>query len=204
MPPTATSLQDLYLNKLRMIYDAEQQALQAMPQMLQMANNAELKQGFERHERETEQQVRRLEQIFQSQGQQAQPVECKPLRAMVQEAQQVAAGIQDPDTLDAFLVSGAQAIEHHEIAEYGTLRSWAQQLGREDDAQLLQQTLDEEGNTDKLLTRVAEGFVNRRAAKGGERQVAQGAVRESGASAGGAGGSGRATSPGAGDEASRR
>ena len=203
MPPTATSLQDLYLNKLRMVYDAEQQALQAMPQMLKMAKTPELKQGFERHQRETEQQVQRLEQIFQSQAQQAQPLECKPLRAMVEEAQEVAAAIQDADTLDAFLVSGAQAIEHHEIAEYGTLRSWALQLGREDDARLLQQTLDEEGNADKLLTKVAEGFVNRRAAKGGERQVAQGAVRESGAGAGGSGG-GRSTSTGAGDEASRR
>ena len=202
MPPTATSLQDLYLNKLRMVYDAEQQALKAMPQMLQKAKDSELKQGFERHQQETQGQVRRLEQLFQSLGQQAQPLECKPLRAMVEEAQQVASGIQDADTLDAFLVSGAQAIEHHEIAEYGTLRSWAKQLGRDEDAQLLQQTLDEEGNADKLLTRVAEGMVNRRAAKGGEREVSRGTARESGATSGG--GSSRGTSTGAPDEASRR
>ena len=166
MPPTATSLQDLYANKLRMIYDAERQALEAQPKMMQMAKNAELRQGFEKHQRETQGQVQRLEQIFQSLGEPALPLECKPVRAMVQEAQEVAAGIQDADTLDAFIVSAAQSLEHHEIAEYGTARAWARQLGREDDARLLQQTLDEEGNADKLLTQVAESMVNRKAAQG--------------------------------------
>ena len=203
MSPTATSLQDLYRNKLRMIYDAERQGLEAMPRMAQMARNPELRQSIERHQRETEEQVRRLEQVFQRLGQQPEPLECRPLRAMVEEAQQVAAGIQDPHTLDAFIVSAAQAIEHHEIAEYGTARSWAMQLDRSEEAELLQRTLDEEGMTDKVLTEIAERMVNERAAKGAgaEREVPIGAAREGGAASGGAGGA-RSTSTGAGDEAS--
>lgn len=93
------------------------------------------------------------------------------MRALIQEAQSTLQNIQDPETIDAFVIGAQQAIEHHEIAAYGTARSWAQQLGRDDDARMLQQTLDEEGKADEMLTSIAEGRVNERASQGADREV---------------------------------
>ena len=159
------SLQDLYLNKLQMIYDAEQQNLQALPQVAQQVNHPQLRQGIEMHQRQTQEQVRRLEQIFQRLGQGPQGMECMTMKALIQEGQEMMGQIQDPDTLDAFLIGALQAVEHHEIAAYGTARTWAQQLGQNEDADLLQQTLREEEQTDKQLTEIAERMVNREAAQ---------------------------------------
>jgi len=159
------SLQDLYLNKLQLIYDAEQQAVETMPQITQLVQNQEVRQAFETHQQQTQQQVQRLEQIFQRAGQQPQRVECTSMRALIQEAQQMSQQIQDPDTLDAFLIGAAQAIEHHEIVAYGTARTWAQQLGMSEDADLLQQTLEEEKQADQMLTQIAESRVNQQAAR---------------------------------------
>ena len=160
------SLQDLYMNKLQMIYDAEQQGLAAMPQLAQQLSNPELQQAFETHRLQTEEQVRRLEQLIQSAGQGAQRVECTSMRALIQEAQQMVSQIQDPSTRDAYLLAAEQAVEHHEMAAYGTARTWAQQLGREEDANLLQQTLQEEEQSDQLLSDIAERMVNQEAAQG--------------------------------------
>jgi ferritin-like metal-binding protein YciE len=171
------SLQDLYVNKLQKIYDAEQQGLQAMQQLSQMVSNPDARQGLDAHRRQTEEQVRRLEQIFQRQGQRAQGQECASMRALVQETQQMAQQVQDPDTLDAFLISAQQVMEHHEIADYGTARTWARQLGNDEDAQLLQQTLQEEEQADKLLSRIAERNVNVQAAQG-DRDVTRSAQRD--------------------------
>jgi ferritin-like metal-binding protein YciE len=187
------SLQDLYVNKLQMIYDGEQQGLQAMQQLSQMVSNPDARQGLEMHRRQTEEQVRRLEQIFQRQGQRAQATECASMRALIQETQRMVQQIQDPDTRDAFLISAQQGMEHHEMADYGTARTWARQLGNDEDAQLLQQTLQEEEQADKLLTQIAERNVNQQAAQG-DRDVTRAAQRDDAAR--GAGGRAAGTSTG--------
>ena len=178
----ASSLHDLYVNKLQLIYDAEQQALQAMPQLTSRVQNDDLRSGLEAHRRQTEEQVRRLEQVFRRLGQTPQRRDCLSMRALIQEAQQMTGQIQDPDTLDAFVIAAAQAIEHHEIAAYGTARTWALQSGNEDDADILERTLQEEKGTDTLLSDIAERMVNPSAAEGrassGERDVTPGAHRE--------------------------
>jgi ferritin-like metal-binding protein YciE len=184
-----SSLDDLYLNKLQMIYDAELQGLQAMPLMAQRVTNPEVRQAFETHRAQTEQQVRRLEQLFQREGLSLERKECVSMRALAQETQQQMQEIQDPNTLDAFLIAAQQAVEHHEMAAYGTARSWAQQLGRSEAADLLQHTLDEEEQTDQLLSDIAERMVNQQAA---ERDVTpratMGDAAEAGRASGGASG----------------
>ncbi len=160
----ANSLQDLFATKLQMMYDAEQQGLEAMPLMAQQLSSPELQQAFETHRMQTEQQVRRLEQLFQQLGQSPQRQACTSMQALIQEAQQTLSQIQDPSTRDAFLIGAQQAIEHHEIAAYGTARAWAQQLGHTEAANLLQQTLAEEEQTDALLSDMAEQMVNQQAA----------------------------------------
>ena len=170
----ATSLQDLYTQKLQLLLDAEQQGLSAMPQLAQMVQNDELRRALEQHGQETQQQVQRLQQLIGNRGQDGQSSqnsECISMRALIQEAQQMLPNIQDPDTIDAFVIGAQQAMEHHEIAAYGTARSWAQQLGFDDDADLLQQTLDEEGNADEMLTQIAESRVNQQASQGADREV---------------------------------
>jgi ferritin-like metal-binding protein YciE len=159
------SLQDLYLSKLQMIYDAEQQGLESMPQLMQMVRNEEVRQAFQMHAKQTQEQVRRLEQLFQQHGQQPQRMPCPSMQAMIQEAQQVVQQIQDDDTRDAFLIAAEQGIEHHEIAAYGTARTWARELGLDRDADVLQETLQEEEQADRMLTQIAERRVNPQAAE---------------------------------------
>jgi ferritin-like metal-binding protein YciE len=174
------SLHDLFLVKLQMIYDAEQQGLQAMPLMAQRVSNPELRQGLEMHRAQTEQQVQRLEQLFQLEGMSPKARECTSFRALVSEAQTQMSEIQDPTTLDAFIIAAQQAAEHHEIAAYGTARSWAQELGRSEAAQLLEQTLNEEKQADQLLTEMAERRVNQEASEGvsmSDRDVTRSAMR---------------------------
>jgi ferritin-like metal-binding protein YciE len=169
----ATSLQDLYAQKLQLLLDAEQQGLSAMPQIAQHVRNEELRSALEQHRRETEQHVQRLQQLVGNRpsGGSVQNRECISMRALIQEAQTMLPNIQDPDTIDAFIIGAQQAIEHHEIAAYGTARTWAEQLGFDDDADILQQTLDEEGEADKLLSEIAEQSVNQQASEGSEREV---------------------------------
>jgi ferritin-like metal-binding protein YciE len=173
------SLQDLYQQKLQMILDAEQQGLQAYPQMLGMVQHPELRQSLQTHMQQTQQQVQQLQRIAPQGGGSMQAQRCVSMQALVQEAQQMVGQIQDPDTRDAFLIGAAQAMEHHEIAAYGTARAWAQQLGREQDVQVLEQILDQEKQTDALLTQLAERRVNQEAAQG-DREVPMGAQREMG------------------------
>jgi ferritin-like metal-binding protein YciE len=190
----SNSLQDLFVTKLQLIYDAERHTLEAMPRLAQQLDSPELQQAFETHRIQTEEQVRRLEQIFEMEGLSPQPQPCLSMHALVQEAEQMLGQIQDPSTRDAFLICAEQAVEHHEIAAYGTARTWAQQLGRQEAADLLQQTLDEEEQTDQLLSDIAESMVNQQATRGdsmrGDRDVTPSAVRgdvaDSGGGAGGA------------------
>src|SRR3954463_6523952 len=162
----ASSLNDLYLQKLQLLLDAEEQGVQAMPRLAQRVQNQELRKALETHHRESEQHVQRLQRLAQrrAQGPENTPANgCISMRALIEEAQTILPTIQDADTIDAFIIGAQQAIEHHEIAAYGTARTWAQQLGYDEDADLLQQTLDEEGNADELLSEIAEGSINREA-----------------------------------------
>ena len=170
----ATSLNDLYLQKLQLLLDAEQQGLQAMPQLAQRVQSSRLREALEMHGRQTERQVERLERMVgnRAQGPENMPANgCISMRALIEEAQTILPNIKDADTVDAFIIGAQQAVEHHEIAAYGTARTWAQTLGFDEDAELLQQTLDEEGEADELLTQIAEQSVNQEASHGADREV---------------------------------
>ncbi len=158
------TMDDLFVHGLQDIYYAEKQILQALPEMIEKASDPQLKQGFETHLRETQGQVRRLEQVFEMHGAQPKGVDCPAIDGIIEEAEEIASDVEDKDVLDAALVAAAQAVEHYEITRYGTLIAWAKELGRDDCASLLQQTLDEEKATDKKLTAMAEARVNEKAA----------------------------------------
>jgi ferritin-like metal-binding protein YciE len=149
---------------LRDIYYAENQIVQALPQMIEKAKDAQLRQGFESHLAETKNHVKRLEQVFRMHDQEPDEVDCPAIDGIIEEANDVAGEVDDKAVLDAALIAAAQAVEHYEITRYGSLVAWAKVLGRSDCAALLQQNLDEEKATDKKLTAMAEAKVNRQAA----------------------------------------
>jgi ferritin-like metal-binding protein YciE len=155
---------DLFLHTLQDIYYAENQITKALPTMIQKATDAQLKQGFQTHLRETEGQIKRLEQVFKMLGQSPKGVDCPAIDGIIKEANEVAGEVADKSVLDAALIASAQAVEHYEMTRYGTLVSWAKQLGRTEAANLLQQNLSEEQATDKKLTAMAESKVNAKAA----------------------------------------
>ena len=158
------TLDDLFVHTLQDIYYAENQITKALPTMISKATDPQLKQGFKTHLTETQNQIKRLEQVFKMHGQSPKGVTCPAIDGIIEEANEVAGDIADKDVLDAALLASAQAVEHYEITRYGTLIAWAQQLGRNDCASVLQQNLDEEKATDKKLTAMAESRVNRKAA----------------------------------------
>lgn len=160
------SMQDLYLHELKDIYNAEKQILQALPKMAEKATHTELRQAFEEHHRVTEEQVRRLDTIFDNLGQSASGKKCKGMEGLIEEGEEILEEDADPDVRDAALIAAAQRIEHYEIAAYGTARTYAQQLGFDNHVDLLQRTLDEEGQTDRRLTELAESRVNKDAEVG--------------------------------------
>ena len=157
------SMQDLSTYKLQAIYDAENQALQAYPQIMNAASSPQLKQALQRHMLQTEQQVQRLEQIFEQMGQKPTGQPCVAMQGLIQESQELLKQGGTPEVIDAAIIGAAQAMEHHEIAAYGTAQTMAQQLGMTEAAQLLGQTLEEEKQTDVLLTQLAEQSVNKKA-----------------------------------------
>ena len=150
-----TTLDELFVHTLQDIYYAENQITKALPTMIDKATDPQLKQSFQTHLTETENQIKRLEQVFQMHGHTPKDVDCPAIDGILEEANEV---------LDAALVASAQAVEHYEITRYGTLISWAKQLGRDDCASVLQQNLDEEKATDQKLTAMAESKVNQKAA----------------------------------------
>ena len=158
------TMDDLLIHGLQDIYYAENQITKALPTMIKKATDPQLKQGFETHLRETEGQIKRLEQVFKMHGQSAKGVDCPAIDGIIKEANEVASDVADKEVLDAALVASAQAVEHYEITRYGTLVAWAKQLGRNDCASVLQQNLDEEKATDAKLTAMAERKVNHQAA----------------------------------------
>ena len=158
------NMDDLFVHTLRDIYYAEKQIVKSLPEMIEKANNPQLKQGFQTHLRESENHVKRLDQVFNLLGKKAQGVDCPAIDGIIEEAEEVAGEVQNKSVLDAALIAAAQAVEHYEMTRYGTLVAWAKQLGRNDAATLLNQTLDEEKATDKKLTEMAESQINREAA----------------------------------------
>ncbi len=158
------TLDDLFVHQLQDIYYAENQITKALPTMISKATDAQLKQGFQTHLAETQNHIKRLEQVFQMHGHSPKGVDCPAIDGIIKEANEVAGNVADKEVLDAALLASAQAVEHYEITRYGTLIAWAQQLGRNDCASVLQQNLDEEKATDKKLTAMAESRVNRKAA----------------------------------------
>jgi ferritin-like metal-binding protein YciE len=158
------SMDDLFVHGLRDVYYAENQIVKALPDMIEKANDPQLKQGFQTHLRETENHVKRLEQVFKLHGVDAKGVDCPAIDGIIEEADDVAGEVEDKAVLDAALIAAAQAVEHYEITRYGSLIAWATELGRNDCASLLKQNLDEEKAADKKLTALAESKVNRKAA----------------------------------------
>lgn len=159
-----TSMDDLFLHTLKDIYHGEKQILRALPKMAKKASAPELRQAFEQHREETLGQVERLEQIFELLGKRARGEPCEAIEGLVEEGKEIMEEVQDPEVLDAGLIAAAQAVEHYEIARYGTLAAWAKQLGQKEIADLLAETLAEEKKTDQLLNKLAEGRINKRAA----------------------------------------
>jgi ferritin-like metal-binding protein YciE len=153
------SLRKLYVDELKDLYSAEKQILQALPKMAKKATNEQLKKGFEMHLEETRMQVERLDQIFELLGKSPRGKKCKGMEGLLEEGKEMMQEDMDPEVMDAALIAAAQRVEHYEIAGYGTVRTYAQLLGENQHIKLLQQTLDEEGNTDKKLTQLA-GSIN--------------------------------------------
>jgi len=158
------SFDDLFLEQLEDLYDAEQRLVKALPKMAAAAHSDALKSAFQQHLRETENHVSRLEQVFQILGKSARSKTCEAMKGLVAEGDEVVSATGNSDVKDAALIAAAQRVEHYEIAGYGSVRTFAQRLGRQDAARLLQQTLDEEGATDKKLTALAEQSINPKAA----------------------------------------
>jgi ferritin-like metal-binding protein YciE len=157
------SMQDLFLNELKDVYNAEKQILRALPRMAKAADAPALQQAFTKHLRETEGHVKRLERIFKSLGQAARGKKCMGMEGLIEEGKEILEEEGAPEVIDAALIAAAQRVEHYEIAAYGCLRTYAQLLGYDDADQLLQQTLQEEEATDKALTALGEGGINQAA-----------------------------------------
>jgi len=154
------SLRELYVEELKDLYSAETQILKALPRMIRAASNKDLQRAFTVHERQTQQHVKRLERIFRMLDESTRGKKCKGMEGLLEEGQELIKERPEPEVLDAGLIAAAQRVEHYEIAGYGTVRTYARQLGEEEQANLLQETLDEEGETDKLLTSLAESSIN--------------------------------------------
>jgi ferritin-like metal-binding protein YciE len=159
------SLRDLLLEELRDLYNAEQQLIAGLPKMADAAKAADLKSAFKRHLEQTKQHASRLERVFAEMGEKASGETCEAMKGMLKEGELIVKAEGDPDVRDAGLISAAQRVEHYEMAGYGTARTLARRLGQEQVANVLQQTLNEEGEADKKLTAIAENQVNVTAAR---------------------------------------
>lgn len=159
------TLDDLFYDTLKDIYYAERQILKALPKMARGAQSAELKAAFEKHKEQTQGQVERLQKVFDMIGKRAQGKTCEAIDGILAEGEEVMEEFKGTAALDAGLISAAQAVEHYEISRYGTLKTWAQTLGYKDAVKLLDETLQEEGQTDEDLTKLAVANSNKKATK---------------------------------------
>ena len=160
------SLETLYVEELRDLYNAENQLLKALPKMAKAASSPELKQAFEEHLEQTQEHVARLEEIFEKLDKKPTGKTCKAMKGLIEEGSEVLEEEGEEPVLDAAIIAAAQKVEHYEIASYGTVRTFAEILGEEDAVELLQQTLDEESEADQRLTELAEEVVNVEASAG--------------------------------------
>jgi ferritin-like metal-binding protein YciE len=158
------TLNDLFYDTLKDIYFAERQILKALPKLAKAAKSEELKSAFLTHRDETEEHVERLQKIFEMIGKRAQAKTCEAIKGILEEGDEIAEEYAGSEALDAGLLAGGQAVEHYEMSRYGTLKTWATQLGMKDAAVLLDQTLKEEKKTDALLSKLAQAKVNLKAA----------------------------------------
>ena len=163
MAKEAKTLDDLFHDTLKDIYYAEKKILATLPKMAKAAQNDELTAAFEKHRAETERQVERLERVFDLIDKKAQGKTCDAIIGITDEGAEIMKDYKGSPALDAGLIAAAQAVEHYEISRYGTLRTWAEELGLNDAVSLLQETLDEEKATDEALTKIAETVVNQEA-----------------------------------------
>ncbi len=161
---SSNPLEDLFAETLKDVYFAEKQILRALPKMAKEATTPELKEAFETHRDETEGQIDRLNQIFERMGRPARGKTCEAILGIIDEAKEFMDDFKGTDALDPALVASGQTVEHYEISRYGTLKTWAKELGLDEAAKLLDETLQEEIKTDKLLTKLAMQSVNRKAA----------------------------------------
>jgi ferritin-like metal-binding protein YciE len=161
------SLEKLFIEELKDIYNGEKQILRALPRMAKAAESPELQQAFTKHLRETEGQVQRLERIFKDLGQAVRGKKCKGMEGLIEEGKEKMEEEGEPEVMDAALIAAAQKVEHYEIATYGCLRTYAQLLGYSQAEKLLEQTLQEEEAADKKLTELGEGGINQAAATAG-------------------------------------
>jgi ferritin-like metal-binding protein YciE len=177
----AGTLHDAFIDELRDAYDAEKQLTKALPKLAKAASNPELRQAFESHLEETQGQIERLEQVFETLDEKVRGKHCDGIAGIIEEGRAIMEEDFDETTMDACLIAAAQRAEHYEMAAYGTLVAWAQAMGHTEAAKLLQQTLDEEKGADKKLSGLAEGGINQGAAEtahadeDGEEPIAAGA-----------------------------
>jgi ferritin-like metal-binding protein YciE len=160
MAKAAKKLDTLFRDALKDIYFAEKKILTALPKMANAARSDDLRAAFEKHRKETEQQVKRLDQVFRLIEAKPQGKNCPAIIGMIEEGQEVMEDYKGSPALDAGLLAAAQSVEHYEISRYGTLRTWAEELGLDNAVPLLEATLEEEKATDKALTELAEGVIN--------------------------------------------
>jgi ferritin-like metal-binding protein YciE len=160
MASKMATLEDLYTDLLKDLYSAEKQLVKALPKMAKNAQSPDLQKAFQEHLRQTEGQVDRIERIFSEMGGSPRGKKCVGMEGLVEEGNELLQEDVDPDVLDAGLIAAAQKVEHYEIASYGTARAWAQRLGYDKAARLLQETLEEESMANEKLTKIAESHVN--------------------------------------------
>lgn len=162
------SLEDLFVHELRDMYSAENQLIKALPKVAKNAGSSELKEALEQHLEETKHQAERLEQIFEQLDARAKGKKCHGMEGLIEEGKELMEEDAEEPVMDAGIIAACQKVEHYEMAAYGTLRTWAQQLGHDDIAATLQEILDEEKAADEKLNQIAQSMVNQEAAVGGE------------------------------------
>ena len=160
MASKMSTLEDLYMDLLKDLYSAEKQLVKALPKMAKNAQSPDLQRAFEEHLKQTEGQVERIERIFSDMDGSPRGKKCVGMEGLIEEGNELLKEDVEPDVLDAGLIAAAQKVEHYEIASYGTARTWAQRLGYDEAARMLQQTLEEESMANEKLTRIAESHVN--------------------------------------------
>jgi ferritin-like metal-binding protein YciE len=154
------TLQKLYTDELRDLYNAENQLLKALPKMAKAASSEELKEAFEKHLEQTKGHVERLEQVFEELGEKPKGKTCRAMKGLIEEGSEILEEDGEESVLDAGIIVAAQKVEHYEIAGYGSVRTFAHLLGKDTSAELLQTTLDEESETNEILNKLAESVVN--------------------------------------------